>query len=214
MFEKTERGDANRRTLAPLEQAPRDTSPGADCELLRLCDEFRRAHARWVEYFNSLADNMVDQEPAMGELARLRSVWRKALDRLREMPPATPSGALAKQDLACMLKAWSGYDDVFEFLALTSGEIYEVLCSSELRPSHRTRGRLNGSNADTAATSFRQPVRYRFGASLYTQPGYFQSVDRQRYHAAVSELSAGQLWPSGPIIRLHQRMTGTVRATN
>jgi len=145
MFEKTERGDANRRTLAPLEQAPRDTSPGADCELLRLCDEFRRAHARWVEYFNSLADNMVDQEPAMGELAHLRSVWKKALDRLRELPPATPSGALAKHDLAGMLKAWSGDDDVFEFLALTSQEIYEVLCSSELRPSHRTRGRLNGS---------------------------------------------------------------------
>jgi hypothetical protein len=106
MFEKTERGDANSRTLAPLEQAPRDTSPEADCELLRLCDEFRRAHARWVEYFNSLADNMADQEPAMGELARLRSVWRKALDRLRELPPVTPSGALAKQDLAYMLKAW------------------------------------------------------------------------------------------------------------
>jgi hypothetical protein len=145
MFEQTERGVANRRTLAPLEQAPRDTSPEADCELLRLCDEFRRAHARWVEYFNSLADDIVDQEPASGELARLRSVWRKALDRLRELPPATPSGALAKQDLACMLKAWSGGDDVFEFLALTSQEISTVLCSSELRPSHRIKGRLNGS---------------------------------------------------------------------
>ena len=145
MFEQTERGDANRRTLAPLEQAPRDTSPGADCELLRLCDEFRRAHARWVEYFNSLGDDTVDQAPASGELARLRSVWREALDRLREFPPATPSGALAKQDLACMLKAWSGDDDVFEFLALTSREIYAVLCSSELRPSHRTKGPLNGS---------------------------------------------------------------------
>jgi hypothetical protein len=88
---------------------------------------------------------MADQEPAMGELARLRSVWRKALDRLRELPPVTPSGALAKQDLAYMLKAWSGDDDVFEFLALASREIYEALCSSELRPSHRTKGRLNGS---------------------------------------------------------------------
>jgi hypothetical protein len=145
MFEKTERGDANRRTVAPLEEAPRDTSPEADCELLRLCDEFRRAHARWIEYFDSLADNMVDQEPAMGELARLRSVWKKALDRLRELPPATPSGALTKQDLACMLKAWSGDDDVFEFLALTGREIRAVLCSSEPRPSHRTKGRLNGS---------------------------------------------------------------------
>ena len=53
----------------------------------------------------------------MGELAHLRSVWKKALDRLRELPPATPSGALAKHDLACMLKAWSGDDDVFEFLS-------------------------------------------------------------------------------------------------
>src|SRR5438132_13905479 len=78
MFEQTERGDANRRTLAPLEQAPRDTSPGADCELLRLCDEFRRAHARWVEYFNSFGDDTVDQAPASGELARLRSVWTEA----------------------------------------------------------------------------------------------------------------------------------------
>jgi hypothetical protein len=145
MFEKTERGDVSRRTLAPLEQPPQDTSSDADRELLRRCDEFRRAHAQWVEYFNSLADDMVDQAPASGELARLRSVWRKALDRLGELPPATPSGALAKQDLACMLKAWSGDDDVFGFLALASREIYEVLCSSELRPSHRTRGRLNGS---------------------------------------------------------------------
>jgi hypothetical protein len=145
MAEQTERGDTNRRTLAPLEQAPGDASPESDCEVLRLCDEFRRAHAQWVEYFNSLADDTVDQAPASGELARLRSVWVKALDRLRELPPATPSGALAKQDLACMLKAWSGDDDVFEFLALASQEIYEVLCSSELRPSHRTRGRLNGS---------------------------------------------------------------------
>lgn len=145
MFEKTERGDGNRRTLAPLEQAPRDPSLGADCELLRLCDEFRRAHAQWVEYFNSLADDIVDQAPASGELARLRSLWRRALDRLRELPPVTPSGALAKQDLAYTLKAWSGGDDVFEFLALASREIYEVLCSSELRPSLRTRGRLNGS---------------------------------------------------------------------
>jgi hypothetical protein len=81
----------------------------------------------------------------MGELARLRSVWRKALDRLRKLPTATPSGALAKQDLASMLKAWSGDDDVFEFLTLTSRKICAVLCSSELRPSHRTKGRLNGS---------------------------------------------------------------------
>src|ERR1700730_4996754 len=67
MFEKTERGDASRRTLAPLEQAPRDTSSGADCELLRLCDEFRRAHAQWVEYFSSLTDDIMDQAPASAE---------------------------------------------------------------------------------------------------------------------------------------------------
>jgi hypothetical protein len=141
----TKRGDANRRTPDPLEQALQDTSPGADCELFRLCDEFRRAHARWVEYFNSLGDDIVDQEPASGELARLSSVWRKALDRLRELPPATPAGALAKQDLACTLKAWSGDDDVFEFFALASGEISTVLCSSEPRSLPRTKGRLNGS---------------------------------------------------------------------
>jgi hypothetical protein len=144
MFEQTKRGDANRRTLAPVEQTP-DTSPDADCELLELCDEFHRAHARWVEYFNSLSDNLVDQEPATGELARLRSIWRKALDRLRELPPATPSGVLAKQDLACMLKAWSGGDDVFEFLAVTSQERSTVLCSSEPGPPPRTKGRMNGS---------------------------------------------------------------------
>jgi len=134
MSEQTERGDANR-----------DTPPGADGELLRLCDECRSAHAQWVEYFNSFSDDMVDQEPATGELARLRSVWTKALDRLRELPPATPSGALAKQDLACMLKAWSGGDDVFEFFALTSREISTVLCSSEVGPSPKAKGRLNGS---------------------------------------------------------------------
>ena len=129
----TKRGDVNRLTLAPFEEAPLARPPGGDCELLRLCDEFRRAHARWVEYFNSLTDDIVDQAPASGELARLRSVWKKALDRLRELPPVTPSGALAKQDLACMLKAWSGDDDVFEFLALTSQEIRAILCSSDLR---------------------------------------------------------------------------------
>jgi hypothetical protein len=88
---------------------------------------------------------MLDQEPATGELARLRSVWKKALDRLRELPPATPPGALAKQDLAGMLKAWSGDDDVFEFFALTSREISAFLCSSELRASQKAKGRLTGS---------------------------------------------------------------------
>lgn len=141
----TKRSDVNRLTLAPFEEAPLVRPLGADCELLRLCDEFRRAHARWVEYFNSLTDDIVNQAPASGELARLRSVWRKALDRLRELPPATPSGALAKQELACMLKAWSGDDDVLEFLALTSQEIRAIPCSSELRPSPRTKARLNGS---------------------------------------------------------------------
>jgi hypothetical protein len=88
---------------------------------------------------------MVDQAPAAGELTRLRSLWKKALDRLHQLPPVTPSGALEKQDLACMLKAWSGDDDVFEFFALTSRELRAALCSSE--PSHPTgtKGRLNGS---------------------------------------------------------------------
>jgi hypothetical protein len=141
----TKRGDVNRLTLAPFEEAPLARQLGADCGLLRLCDEFRRAHARWVEYFNSLSEDMIDQEPAIGELARLRSVWRKALDRLREWPPVTPAGALAKQDLACTLKAWSGDDDVFEFFALTSREMSTVLCSSEPGPPPRTKGRLKGS---------------------------------------------------------------------
>ena len=108
MSELTERGNADRRTLDSLNDAPHDRPPGADSELLQLCDECRSAHSRWVEYFNSLSDDMVDREPAAGELARLRSLWKKALDRLRGLPPATPSGALAKQDLACVLKTWSG----------------------------------------------------------------------------------------------------------
>jgi hypothetical protein len=148
MFERTDRGDVDGLTLAPFEEAPRDTPSGIDSELLRLCDECRRAHAQWVAYFDSLADDVVGQAPASGELARLRSVWRKALDRLRELPPVTLSGALAKQDLACMLKAWSGDDDVFEFLALTSREMSAVLCSSELdvRRLYGIRGRRNGSS--------------------------------------------------------------------
>jgi hypothetical protein len=141
---QTDRGYANRRIPASLKEAPPDTPPEADGELLRLCDECRSAHARWVEYFDSLSDNMTDHEPAIGELARLRSLWKKALDRLREWPPATPAGALAKQDLACTLKAWSGDDDVFEFFALTSREMSTVLCSSEPGPPPRTKGRLNG----------------------------------------------------------------------
>jgi hypothetical protein len=145
MSGQTERGEVDRRTLDSLKEAPRDTPAGADSELLRLCDECRSAHARWVEYFSSLPDNMVDQEPAAGELARLRSLWKKALDRLRELPPATLSEALAKQDLACMLKAWSGDDDVFEFFAFSSREISTVLGSSEVGPSPKAKGRLNGS---------------------------------------------------------------------
>jgi hypothetical protein len=142
---QTDRGYANRRIPASLKEAPPDTPPEADGELIRLCDECRSAHARWVEYFNSLSDNTAEQEPAISELARLRSLWRKALDSLRELPPATPSGALAKQGLACTLKAWSGDDDVFEFFALASREMSTVLCSSERGPPPRIKGRLNGS---------------------------------------------------------------------
>ena len=141
----TKRRDVNRLAYAPFQEAALDPAPGTDSELLNLCDECRRAHAEWVAYFNFLADDAVTRAPASEELTHLRAAWRKALDRVCELPPVTLSGALAKQDLACMLKAWSGDDDVFEFLALTSREIYAVLCSSELRPSHRTKGRLNGS---------------------------------------------------------------------
>lgn len=138
----TKRGNVSRLTPFPVEEAPLDQPPGADCELLRLCDECRRAHAKWVAYFNSLTDDAVAQAPAFEELAYLRAVWRKALDRVCGLPPVTLSGALAKHDLACMLKAWSGDDDVFEFLALTSREICAVLCSLEFGPR-----RLNGSKA-------------------------------------------------------------------
>ena len=145
MSEQTKQGDANRPISAFDEETPLDIPPAADTELLRLCDECRSAHARWVEYFNSLPDNMVDQEPAASELTRLRCLWKEALDRLRQLPPVTAPGAFAKQDLACMLKAWSGDDDVFEFFALTSREISAVLCSAEPGPPRRTKGRLKGS---------------------------------------------------------------------
>jgi hypothetical protein len=142
----TKRGDVNRLAYAPFQEAALDPAldpaPGTDSELLNLCDECRRAHAVWVAYFNFLADDAVTRAPASEELAHLRAAWRKALDRVCELPPVTLSGALAKHDLACMLKAWSGEDDVFEFLALTSREICAVLCSLEV-----ARGGLNGSKA-------------------------------------------------------------------
>ena len=77
MSEQTKQGDANRPISAFDEETPLDIPPAADTELLRLCDECRSAHARWVEYFNSLPDNMVDQEPAASELTRLRCLWKE-----------------------------------------------------------------------------------------------------------------------------------------
>lgn len=107
----TKRGDVNRLAYAPFQEAALDPAldptPGTDSELLHLCDECRRAHAEWVAYFNFLVDDAVTRAPASQELARLRAAWRKALDRVCELPPVTLSGALAKHDLACMLKAWS-----------------------------------------------------------------------------------------------------------
>src|SRR5260370_30061809 len=166
----TKRGDVNRLAYAPFQEAALDPAldpaPGTDSELLNLCDECRRAHAVWVAYFNFFADDTVTRAPASEELARLRAAWRKVLDRVCELPPAALAGALAKHDLACMLKAWSGEDDVFEFLALTSREICAVLCSLEV-----TRGGLNGSKARRNGSSrvawlnlvvrFRGPLRGR-----------------------------------------------------
>src|SRR5260370_42702199 len=133
----TKRGDVNRLAYAPFQEAALDRARGMNSELLTLCDECRRAHAVWVASFNFLADDAVTRAPASGELARLRAAWRKALDRVCELPPVTLSGALAKHDLACMLKAWSGEDDVFEFLALAGREICAVLCSLEVARGSR-----------------------------------------------------------------------------
>jgi hypothetical protein len=148
----TKRGDVNRLAYAPFQEAALDPAldptPGTDSELLHLCDECRRAHAEWVAYFNFLVDDAVTRAPASEELARLRAAWRKALDRVCELPPVTLSGALAKHDLACMLKAWSGEDDVFEFLALTSREICAVLYSLEV-----ARGGLKGRKSSRNVAS-------------------------------------------------------------
>src|SRR5216684_5291624 len=141
MFEQTECSKLE-LSSAPSQEPSRDTPLGTDYQLFRLCNECRSAHAQWVACFDSFPDDVVDQAPASAELARLRSVWRIALDRLQELPPTTLPGALAKHDLACTLKGWSGDDDVFEFLSLTSREMSAVLCSSliAVKPLYETKG--------------------------------------------------------------------------
>jgi hypothetical protein len=166
----TKRGDVNRLAYAPLQEAALDPAldptPGTDSELLHLCDECRRAHAEWVAYFNFLVDDAVTRAPASEELARLRAAWRKALDRVCELPPVTLSGALAKHDLACMLKAWSGEDDVFEFLALTSREIAPFSTrwrwlAGVLKGGNQVAAALAGSRGGTLSSVFRGPLRGR-----------------------------------------------------